>query len=45
MQFQQEPKMILPYFKKARKENKKSQWRAENGHCTLYVDGIKVKLS
>ena len=41
--FQQEQKLLLPEFRKARRINRKTVWRAEKGHYVLYVDGIKVQ--
>ena len=43
--FQEEQKLLLPQFKKARKLNQKTVWRAENGHYNLYVNDTKVELS
>ena len=42
--FQEERKLLMPYFKKAKSLKKKTIWRAENGHYYLYVDNVKVDI-
>ena len=42
--FQEERKLLMPYFKKARSLKQKTNWRAENGHYCLYIDNIKVDI-
>ena len=42
--FQEERKLLMPYFKKANSLKKKTIWRAENGHYYLYVDNVKVDI-
>ena len=42
--FQEERKSLLPAFKEARSQNKKTTWRAEKGHYNLYIDGKKFDL-
>ena len=42
-QFQDERKTLLPMYKEAKKCNKKTYWKAENGHYCLYVDGNKIE--
>ena len=41
--FQEERKLILPQFKAARSQGKKTMWKPEDGHYVLYVDNVKVK--
>ena len=41
-QCQDERKTLLPMYKEAKKCSKKTYWIAENGHYSLYVDGIKL---
>ena len=36
--FQEERKLLMPYFKKAKSLKQKTTWRAENGHYFLYVE-------
>ena len=43
-QFQIERKLLLPFFKEAKRRKQKMSWKAENGHYFLYIDGIKVNL-
>ena len=43
--FQEERKLLLPQFRKARRLNQKTVWRVENGHYNLYVNDTKVELS
>ena len=40
-QFQVEGKALLPHFKEARRLNKKTSWKAENGHYNLYIENVK----
>ena len=42
-QFQVERKVLLPHFKGARRLNKKTSWKAENGHYNLYIDNVKFQ--
>ena len=42
--FQEERKLLMPYFKKARSLKQKNNWRAENGRYCLYIDNIKVDI-
>ena len=39
-QFQIERKLLLPFFKEAKRRKQKTSWKAENGHYFLYIDGI-----
>jgi len=43
-QFQDERGLLLPAFKKAREENKKTSWRTVNGHYALFIDNVRVDL-
>ena len=42
-QFQVERKALLPHFQEARRLNKKTSWKAENGHYNLYIDNVKFQ--
>ena len=42
--FQKERKLLLPAFKAARQQKKKTNWIAENGHYNLYINNIKYEL-
>ena len=42
-QFQVERKALLPHFKEARRLNKKTSWKEENGHYNLYIDNVKFQ--
>ena len=42
--FQEERKLLMPYFKKTRRLKQKTHWRAENGHYCLYIDNVKVDI-
>ena len=42
-QFQLERKVLLPHFKEARRLNKKTSWKAENGHYNMYIDNAKFQ--
>ena len=42
--FQEERKLLLPFFKKAKFMKQKTAWKAENGHYHLLIDDIKVEL-
>ena len=41
--FQNQRKILLPYFREARKHKQKTLWKAENGEYCLYVDGEKIE--
>ena len=43
-QFQDERKTHLSMHKEAKKCYKKTYWKAENGHYSLYVDGNTIEL-
>ena len=43
-EFLQRKKLLLPLFKQAKANQKKTAWRVENGEYTLYVDNQKVQL-
>ena len=43
--FLEEKKLLLPQFKEARRLNKKTYWRPENGKYNLYVNDVKIVLN
>ena len=42
--FQKKKKLLLPAFKAARQQKKKTNWVAENGHYNLYINNVKYEL-
>ena len=42
--FVEERKKLMPAFKEARLQSKKTVWRVENGHYTLYIDNQRAPL-
>ena len=41
--YYEQKKALMPLFKKARNENKKTSWAVINGDYSLLVDGVRVK--
>ena len=41
-EFKKQRTLLLPLFKAARKDKKKTSWRAENGRYNLYIEGQKA---
>ena len=42
--FVEERKKLMPAFKEARLQSKKTAWRVENGHYALFIDNQKAPL-
>ena len=42
--FVEERKKLMPAFKEARLQSKKTAWRVENGHYALYIDNQRAPL-
>ena len=42
-EFEKQRTLLLPIFKTARKDKKKTSWRAENGRYNLYIEGLKAE--
>ena len=42
--FQEQRKLLLPYYKEAKKNKKKTIWKALDGNCTLFIDNKQVDL-
>ena len=42
-EFEKQRTLLLPLFKAARKDKKKTSWRAENGRYNLYIEGQKAE--
>ena len=43
--FLKQKELLMPYFKKARMNEQKTFWRAENGEYVLYMDNKKISTS
>ena len=42
--FQEQQKLLLPYYKEAKKNKKKTMWKALDGNYTLFIDNKQVDL-
>ena len=42
--FQEQRKLLLPYYKEAKKNKKKTMWKALDGSYTLFIDNKQVGL-
>ena len=42
-EFEKQRTLLFPLFKAARKDKKKTFWRAENGRYNLYIEGQKAE--
>ena len=44
VKFQEQRKLLLQYYKEAKKNKKKTDWKALDGNYTLFIDNKKVDL-
>ena len=44
VKFQEQRKLPLPYYKEAKKNKKKTVWKALESNYTLFIDNKKVDL-
>ena len=42
--FQEQRKVLLPYYKEAKKNKKKTIWKALDGNYTLFIENEQVDL-
>ena len=44
VKFQEQQKLLLPHYKEAKKNKKKTMWKALDGNYTLFIDNKQVDL-